>query len=290
MGNQFELDSWPPPPESRRKTCERDSVPRCVRRPVPARVRHIRVSALVELSSELHREHASTISIASVHDRVQQAAYASLSESARPELHLRIGRILRELATSSPSRSEAGLRYRRPAEPGRSSDHRASRATRARSHELAAGKRAALERPTRRDSYTSGRASRCFPDGSFGLALRAVVRAASGLRGVCVSRRSLRACRRVLQSVLPRVRTAVEKSELLAIRIVSRPNVASTTRAIQLGREALTALGHPIPSLDTPPLDARSRRRPLGPARRSVGSWQGAPKPRTRCKWRWPSC
>ena len=44
----------------------------------------------------------------------------------------------------------------------------------------------------------------------------------------------------------------MEKSELLAIRIAFETNRGQYARAIQLGREALAALGHPIPSLDTP--------------------------------------
>ncbi|MFT3927753.1 MAG: AAA family ATPase [Myxococcales bacterium] len=185
-----------------------------------------------------------------LHDRVQQAAYESVTESGRPEVHLRVGRIL--LARTSMDSRGALIfdivdQLNRGAHLIREPDRRRELAE----LNLEAGKRArlgtayheALAYLERGLELLSTEAWSLDYDLSYALHLRYAE--CAYLTGRFDEARAF------ADALFSKLRTPIEKSELYAILIGLETNRGENARAIALGREALFALGHPLPQLKT---------------------------------------
>ncbi|MFT3926741.1 MAG: AAA family ATPase [Myxococcales bacterium] len=186
-----------------------------------------------------------------LHDRVQQAAYESTLEADRPELHLRLGRILRASARGA-ERTERVFEMTEQLNRGISlvTDQ-------AERNEIAALNLEAGRRARRTTAYREGLAY--FQRGMALLSEDAWTEhyaVAYGLHfgyAECAYLAGLFAeAEECATAFLPKVRSAPEKAELQLVRIELATSRGEHTRTLQLGREALAELDHPVPSVPAP--------------------------------------
>lgn len=206
-------------------------------------------SGAAGLVSDGHR-HTASCSYRFLHDRVQQAAYESIPENLRPSLHLHLGRIL--LAKASPeTRGEKIFDIVDQLNRGLGLVLEESERVLFAALNLEAGKRA-----RRTTAYKEGLAYlRCgidlLPKDAWtkhyrlSFALHLSYAECAYLAG------HFHEAEGFSNAFRPRIRTATEMAELYAIRIVLESNRGRYDRALELEREALGALGHPVPRMKT---------------------------------------
>jgi PAS domain S-box-containing protein len=195
-----------------------------------------------------------------LHDRVRHAAYDAIPEASRPQLHLRIGRMLLECAGPDPrgqrifdivdqlNRAIAfvtdGAERLRLCRLNLEAGERAQKTTAYKEAlEYLRHGRELLPADARRDHYRLW----------LGLNLRFAECAYLAGRFDEASAFS--------DALLPQIRTAVEKAELASIRMALEASRGRNERALELGAEALAALDHPVPPMTTelPIVLARAR-------------------------------
>ena len=184
-----------------------------------------------------------------LHDGVQHAVYSSIPTASLPAQHLRLGRIL--LARRGADGGESIFEI--AGQLGRGIALVTEPAERLAIAELnlLAGRRA-------RGSTAYHEGLEYFrrgivllpPDGwsehyTLALALHLGCLECAYLAGLFDE------AERSADALLPKIRTVVEQAELYAIRIVLEANRGHYAQAIDLGRSALAALGHPIPRFDS---------------------------------------
>jgi PAS domain S-box-containing protein len=185
------------------------------------------------------------------HDGVQHAVYSSVARAPRAALHLRLGRSL--LARRSAGQDH-GQVFEIVGQFGRGLDLVTEPAERVATCELylEAGKRA---RAT--SAYDEGldyfrRGIALLPESGWSTHYKLAFDLHLGcaecayLAGQCDEAESFS------ESFRPNLRSEVEQAELYAVRIALETGRGRYARAIELGRSALAALGHPIPRLNSP--------------------------------------
>jgi len=185
-----------------------------------------------------------------LHDRIEQAAYASIPESARPELHLRVGRIMSE-RTPRETRGEQVFELVEQLNQGASLiTAPAEQLERARLN-CEAGQRARAGTAYEEGLQYFRTGILALPRDAFAQHYPLAFALHRGYIECAYLAGHFAHAGDFLENLLPRIPSAVERAELYAIRIGFETNRGRYARAIQLGREALAALGHPIPELKT---------------------------------------
>ncbi len=185
------------------------------------------------------------------HDRIQQAAYAAMTEAARAEAHLRLGRVLLD-ETAPEGRGERIFEIVDQLNRGEQLVTDAEERT-----ELAALNNEAAQRA--RGSAGYGDALEYF---SWGISLLPEA-AWTRRRGLAVALQlggaecayfagRFEDADALSSALLPRLDTATEKAELYAIRIDIDTMRGRYRRAVGSAREALAILGHAAPRGKTP--------------------------------------
>ena len=182
------------------------------------------------------------------HDQIRDATYESIPEASRPELHLRLGRAL--LAGTAPEeRGEAiftvvdqlnrGVSLiEDPAERARLSALANEAGQRSRS---AAAYHEAL-------SYFRGGLA-LMGDDAWATRYPLCLALHLGFVECAYRTRNFDEADAAARALSPRIRTPVERAELYSIRVVMETNRGAYARALQLARDALADLGHPVPAV-----------------------------------------